>query len=188
MKTKTIAIIAAGNTQWLPVDSKQANFLLGIYVNCQGGGTYSYKVQHGYSDPSVDIIQTNNITRSTTTMTVVFPSGTDVDGESLPGHGLKVGDNMQVYGAGAGLDGSWDVAGVTDTHTVTATVLNSGATVAANGAKIRKVYVTDDAVIASGTTASKETSLVIPCYAVRVNAATVTSGQINLMVTQGVTG
>lgn len=185
MRMKTIALAAAGVSQWIPVDWVQASFAIGVNCNCQGGGTYSYKLQHGYSDSVLDTVHVN-ITRSTTTATIVFPSGVNGDGESVPGHGLKVGDNLQIFAAGAPFDGSNDVASVVDTHTVTITVANSGLTASPlNIAYAKKVYVEDDATIASGTTGSKEASVTVPCFAIRLNAATVTSGQIMLTVGQG---
>lgn len=178
MRTKTVilpAAVAAGN--WVSVDSRQSNFNVGVSFDVSTSASLTFKLQEAWYDPISDRVNTQNITRSTTTVTAVFPQP----------HGLKVGDSVTVFGAGAGIDGTYDVATTADNKTITYTVANSGVTAPTGTVTICKFHVQDDATI-TAKTSSIYGSVSVPCSYIRGNVTVWVSGNVAMTVSQGLSG
>lgn len=114
-----------------------------------------------------------NITRSTTTATVVLKTGAQP----------KVGDLIFVDGAGAPFDGWAVVASVTNTTTFTYTVANSGLSVSEPGSYVQLFRPLAIAAGLSGQTGDAAASLPGPAAAVALNVSAYTSGSVELSVT-----
>jgi len=184
MKAKTFTLNAPGATPWWMTETKTTPFNVGVQVDCAGGGTYSYKLQHGYST-DYDVVQTDLLTRAAGVATLVFPSN----------HGLSVGDSIVVWGSlgqgnvGSTMDGTFDVASVVDLKTITFAVTNSGPTTVIPGCvRVKKIHCFDDTGIPAATAASKEAVVNTPCNFLRVVAVTVTTGTLNVTFNQGWSG
>src|SRR5215475_7696168 len=101
MRSTMTPLGATGPGAWFPLDTIQSGFGVGYLVSVQESSTLTYKIQHGFYDPSRDQYAVR-ITRSTTTATLTWADGTVMT--------PKVGDSLVVTGAGAPLDGTYDVA------------------------------------------------------------------------------
>jgi hypothetical protein len=181
MKSKTFSLSAPGNTPWWMADTKTTPYSVAVQVDCAGGGTYSYKLQHGYST-DYDSVQTDGLTRAAGVATLVFPSN----------HGLSVGDSVVVNGSlgqgntGSTMDGTFDVASVVNLTTITYAVTNSGPTTVFPGCvRVKKIHTIDNTTIPAATAASKEAVITTPVNFFRVVAVTVTTGTLNVTFNQG---
>lgn len=180
MKSKQYILNVPGATPWHMCETKTAPFSVGVQVDCAGGGTYSYKLQYGFST-DYDVVQTDNLTRAAAVATLGFPSN----------HGLSVGDSVVVWGSannnsGSTMDGTFDVASVVDLKTITYAVTNSGpTTVPAGQVRVKKVHCQDDATFPAATAASKAGAVTIPVNFLRVVAVTVTTGTLDVTFNQG---
>lgn len=175
------ALGATGSGPWVPIDYLEHGFGVGYYVSVQASSTLTFKTQHAFyanpGDPtagSPDYQLPVSITRSSTTATLTLPLS------PAP----KVGDCVIVEGAGAPLDGTYDVAGVTSGTVVTYTVANSGVTSAAAGARVRYLHVEDDTVV-TGKTASTSGNIAYPINALRLYLTAYSAGAAILTVNQG---
>src|SRR5438876_11399107 len=108
MRSTLTPLGATGAGPWFPLDTLQSGFGVGYFCSVQESSTLTYKIQHGFYDPAVDE-QAVRITRSTTTATLTFPNACSP----------KIGDSLVVTSAGAPLDGTYDIAGVTSSTVVT---------------------------------------------------------------------
>lgn len=176
MQAKTVTISGGtGPSAWINVDSKKTSFNLGYAGVLYGASVgLTWKMQYGVSDPNFDRVNTQNLSRSTTTVTVVFASD----------HGLSAGDCVVVYGAGVPFDGTHTVATAADNVTITYAVANSGLTAPTGTVTIIKIRVFDDAT-ATAKTGNFAGSSTIPCTYARANITAFTAGGIALTVTQG---
>lgn len=166
---------AAGPSAWVPLSFEQRPFSASVFCEVMGGSTLTYKVQYGFYNPSADKEDVKSITRSTTTATLTW----------FAARGAAVGDSLVITGAGAPLDGTYDVASVTSSTVVTYAVANSGAT--ANlypGPRCQLIRVFDDATIVSKS-ASLAGAIPFVCDAVRVNITAYTIGRVAMTVNQG---
>ena len=175
---------ATGPSGWIPIDYMQRSF--GIGFLCTVGGATSpsmtYKVQACFSSgiPDTEIL----ITRSTTTATLVFKAVNDWDGNAWVNHGLSSSDNVEVWGAGAPLDGTYAVASVVDSRTITYTVANSGVSANTPGSSVQRLYITDHTTV-TGVTGSTAGNYAFPPNRVRTNITTYGSGSLTLSLNQG---
>src|SRR5438874_124978 len=136
MRSTLTPLGATGAGPWFPLDTIQSGFGVGYFCSVQGSSTLTYKIEHGFYDPSRDE-QPVYITRSTTTATLTFPAACSP----------KVADSLVVTGAGAPLDGTYNIASVTSSTVVTYTVVNSGATVSVAGAHALLIRTEDDPIV-----------------------------------------
>lgn len=170
---------AAGNSNWIPLDSQQVAFAVALAGIPSSGAVLTWKVQHTFDDLSSDSERQVSIARVGTTATV-----TDAN------HGLSVGDSIIVMGAGAPFDtagftgAAADVASVVDANTYTYTVANSGATASAAGARAKYLRVFDHAVL-TGQTARADGNYAFPCAACRFVITAYTNGTLLGEVRQG---
>lgn len=178
MRTKTVILpLSATPGNWISVDSRQTNFNVGVSFTISPSASLTFKLQEAWYDPITDRVNTQNISRSTTTATVVFAQP----------HGLKVGDSVTVFGAGAPLDGTYDVASAADSKTITYTVLNSGVSAPTGTVTVCKFHVQDDATI-TAKVASIYGTVTVPCSYIRGNTTVYSSGSVCMTVAQGVSG
>jgi hypothetical protein len=175
---------ATGPSGWVPIDYLQASFGIGFRCTIGGatGPSMTYKVQHAFSScvPDTEIV----ITRSTTTATLVFKAINGADGAAWVNHGLSTSDWIEVWGAGAPLDGTYAVASVTDSRTITYTVANSGVAANTAGSSVQRLFVGDHPVV-TGLTSSSDGNYAFPPNRVRTNITTYGSGSLTLSLNQG---
>ena len=178
MRSTLTPLGATGPGPWFPLDTNQSGFGMGYFCSVQEASSLTYKIQHGFYDPSEgrDYNQVN-ITRVTTTATLTFPQ------DMSP----KIGDSIVVISAGAPFDGTYDIASVTSSKVVTYTVANSGATINTAGAKALLIRTEDDPIV-TGKTASSSGNIAFPVNAIRLNVTAFTSGEVALTVNQGIFG
>jgi hypothetical protein len=174
MRTTSITSAAAtGPSNWVPIDNNLFGF--GLTLNCTitSGATITYKVQ--YTSDRIDFWQPCNITRSGTTATL-----------KLQNHGISgTTDSIVVRGTGdSNLDGVYTVASIADANTITYTVANTGATLAANTAEVVVLRVFDHATI-TGKTANQDGNIAFPVTAVRLNVTAWTSGKVTMTLNEG---
>jgi hypothetical protein len=171
MRPIQVTVGAAGPSPWVPLNRYQSPFNVALGVTLSSGAALTYKIQHVFDDPQ----QTYqcSISRSTTTATVTLVS-----------HGLVAGDSVTVVAAGAPLDGTFQVASITDADTFTYTVANSGATASGPSARLAKHRVFDHAQMVSMTN-SEDGNYAFPIAALRLNITSYTSGKATLTVLQG---
>lgn len=178
MRSRMTPLGATGPGPWFPLDTIQSGFGVGYFCNVQESSTLTYKIEHGFYDESRDRYACR-ITRSTTTATLTWNDATAMT--------PKIGDSIVVTGAGAPLDGTFQVAGVTSASVVTYTVANSGATVSAAGSMALIIHTEDDPIVVSKT-ASTSGNIAFPVNAIRLNVTAFTSGAVSLTVNQGIFG
>lgn len=182
MRPTRLIAAAAGPTAWIPLDYVHPTFGIGYYCSVQQSASLTYKIQHGWLDLARDSqgngeVQDPRITRSTTTATLTFRTAMSP----------KVGDSMRITGSDVAADtmyGTYDVATVTNSTTVTYTVVNTGVTANVPGTRVQYIRVQDDPVN-TGLTASAEGNLAFPCYAMRLYVTGYVSGAVALIVNQG---
>lgn len=173
MRPKTVyQSTATGSGTWVPLDYLQTPFGVSFRATVSDGGSMTYKVQHGLTDPDREHPFVG-ITRSTTTATITFPSG----------YTFQTGDSLYITGAGAPLDGWYDIASVSSATVATYTVANSGTATSASGARALIVHVGDH-VTATGKTASYDSNYAFPILYIRSNITTFSSGTLALTVIQ----
>ncbi len=158
---------AAGATAWKRIDPNKIYFGVGFGVTLSASANLTYSVQHSFDDPNANLICT--ISRTTTVATVTFPSA----------HGLTTADSIIVTGTNnSNFDGTYNVASVPSTTTITYTVSNSGATSAIN------VIVSPMRVFSHSTVAAKTTqqdgNYSFPINAIRLNVTSYTGGVATL--------
>ncbi len=175
---------ATGPSGWVPIDYMQRSFGIGFHTTV-GGGTapsMTYKVQHCFDSgvPDTEIL----ITRSTTTATLVFKAINGPNGLAWVNHGLSTSDNVEVRSAGAPLDGTYAVASVVDSRTITYTVANSGVTTNTAGAAVQRLYVGDHPTV-TGATTSTDGNYAFPPNRIRTNTTAYGAGSLTLSLNQG---
>lgn len=166
-RTFKLNTAAVGATPWYMLDIKANPFSVSFQVDI-AGNTGTYTVQHGFSDMEK---RGASISRTTTTATV-----------TLKDHGLAVGDSVVVENAGAPLDGTYDVASVTNVDVFTYTVVNSGAT-SAPTARLISIRTMPHSSIAAQTT-SKDGNYAFPVQFIRCQCTVSGAGNYQFTVTQ----
>lgn len=167
---------ASGNSPWAVLDYTQRPFSVGIDVSADAAAvaaTFAYTVQWTPDNP-------NHLKR----VVSLLRAGTVATLKTQTPHGLVVGDAVVAVATGdANLEGPHDVASVVDASTLTYTVANTGATVAAPDPKVATLRIFPDANMTAKTARAYE-GVTTPMLAVRVNA-TLTAGIITLSAVQG---
>lgn len=164
-----VRISAAGSTNWVPIDRYPSSFSVALGVTFSSNKNLTVSVDYTL-DPLV--AQPCSITRSATTATL-----------TLTNHGLSVADSVVVTGAGAPLDGTYAVAGVTDQNVITYTVANSGATVAVD-VRVFPLRVTAHPVL-NALTANADSNFSAPPTACRLRCSSYTAGYADLNIVSG---
>jgi hypothetical protein len=176
---------ATGPSDWIMVNYLQRSFNIGY--NCTVGGatapSMTYSLEGGYWSGNYDTEV--HITRSTTTATLKFNAINGPNGSAWVNHGLAVGDSLIINSAGAPLDGTYRVASVTDSRTVTYTVANSGVTVSTPGTFVTRIFVRTGLAGVTGVTGATAGSITTPINFLRSNIATFGSGALTLSFDQG---
>jgi len=169
MRPVRVRLSAAGTSPWIPINRYATSISIALGLIFSSNKNLTAAVQYTL-DPLVD--QPCNITRSTTTATL-----------KLTNHGLSTSDSVVVSGAGAPLDGTYAVAGVTDQNTITYTVANSGATVALSAMVIPLRVLTHP--VLSGITSNTDSNFSYPPTACRLACTSYTAGYVDLDVISG---
>lgn len=174
MATNTsVRMSATGKSAWIPVNRHQDAANVALAVTLSEGATLTYSVQHTLD--RLNRPEYCSISRSTTTATLT---------QTGIGKKAAVGDCVVVSGAGAPLDGTYDVASVTGDDALTYTVADSGVSVSHPSARVSllRVLTHDDL---SGETAADDGNYAFPPAAIRLYVSDYTDGYAELTVNQG---
>ena len=196
MRPVRITINTAGYSQWIPLDTEQSPFNVGIAVAPWSTATgQSYTVQHTFDsvDGPVSPLTSVSWAGSGTTVTVVD------NGPDGLGHGLSTNDCVIIKGSAlAGLDtpvasvGKGDIgAAITVTgntgYTFVTPANNPSASAAvsllARVTRLRAFNCDLSNLVAAST--RQDGNYAVPITAVRLYVATLTGGAIDFFVTQG---
>lgn len=175
-------------SEWIRHDYYQSPFCvsLGVFFDLALSATLS--VQYALDDVTEGSSRPVAISQSTTVITVTDYGKPVVTGlnPSVPaakGHGLTVGDWVELYGTQVGIDGEYAVATVptASTYTLTATVSQT----AKAQATIKSARVLPHDIL-TGLTARAAGNYAYPCYASRLLCtAFTTAGYARLVAMQG---
>jgi len=179
MRTEVVVSLAAlGASAWVPVNYHQRNFKLSLAATMDNGaalGTGTWKIQLTDDDPNLSLpITPTSITRAAAVATVV-----------QPGHGLRTGDCVIVFGSGdpVNLDTQGSDVTVVDANTYTYAVPNAGLLAALPTVRLITLRVLDHATM-TGLTVATYGSLEDPVRAVRSRVTVAGAGNLRLVVTQ----
>lgn len=176
MRPIVITLGAAGNSTWRRIDQHKHYFALGLGATLNSAGNLTYTVQHSFDDPNSNTLCT--FSQSTTTVTVTFPSA----------HGLTTADSVIIVGSqvqapnqtnASSIDGTYNVASVPSTTTITVTVTPSQTAVGTVTCSPMRVF--NHASLAAKTTSS-DGNYAYPIMAVRLNVSSYTAGNVTLTV------
>lgn len=192
MRPIRIAVNAAVNSQWVPLEYISDPFNVGIgFSPSSDAATVSGTVQHTF-----DELDFNTGARPVTIARAAAVATVTDTGPDGVGHGLVTGDNIIVQGGGAPFDtpkvsatllGQHGDLGaditVTGANTYTYAVANSGPTVDNGSTKVLSLRVFPHASIAAQATRT-DGYYAFPVTAVRLKMNTLTAGQVTLNVVQ----
>lgn len=173
MRPTSVSVGSATFSTWIPLDSRNYNFQVGLAVGISSGASLTYSVQHTFDNFWENRTDRYSISRTTTTATVTKVA-----------HGLTAADWISVQGV-APFNGDFAVASVTDADTFTYTVANSGATSQGigTGNYISTAHVFPHSVVAAKTT-NVDGNYQFPPFATRLIISSYTSGTATLTVIQ----
>lgn len=177
MRQQTVTLSAAGSSKWLLVDPRRfQDFNANLAVTLDNTANLTYDVELTLDANSNQRWQKATIARTGTTATV-----------TLADHGLKTGDNIQVFDTNytnhnpePNLEGSFDIT-VTGDDTFTYTVVDTGQTSAIG--RIISFSVFDHASLAGETTEQSGVQN-DPVSGIRLNITAYTAGSATLTVLQ----
>ena len=124
MRQMSKTVSAAGDSGWVFVDYRRSDQQIGFQVSLSDGAVLTYDVDYTLDANSKQGWRNVTLARAATVATV-----------TLPAHGLKVGDNVQLvasnyrtHNPNPNFEGSFDVASVVDADNFTITVADAGDT------------------------------------------------------------
>lgn len=163
MRPKKQTLSALGSTDWIRVSHLTGAFAVGIGVNLSNGAVLTYSIQHTFDSPTLFIDAT--IARVTTVATVTFANS----------HGKAVGDSIVIENSGdTNLDGTFAIASVPTTTTLTYTVADTGIASASVKAALFSVFNNDGL---TAQTASEDGNYAFPPSMVRLTITAYTGGE-----------
>lgn len=191
----TVTLTAAGSTNWVPVDQVNAPFSLSLQVipSSNFSGT-AITVQHTYDSLGLD--GQRGVTFSQTATTVTITDTGVATGQTGPGgttgHGMASGDSVillntaqQALAAGkVSIDGQYTVT-VTSATQYTITVTPSQTFVGsalANNLRVQQ----NPTITGTGVTVRTDAQYQYPVRAIRLSAATLTAGSVDMVAVQGI--
>jgi hypothetical protein len=167
---KRVTVSSATRSAWMPLNAYLSPFNIGIACVCSSNKNFTYSVEYSHDSPLTTL--PCSITRSTTTATL-----------TLVNHGLTTSDSIIVTGSGdANLDGTYQVASVSDQNTITYAVVDTGAT-ASSSARVAPMRVFTHSTLVSKT-ANADGNIAYPVHAVRLNVTPWVAGYVTMLVTQ----
>lgn len=166
----------AGISPWIPLDYLQRPFNVSLFAILSNTSDANYTVEYTPDNPNSAKGNTvASLTRSTTVATLTMSSP----------HEAKVGDSVITVNTGdPNLDGVHQVASIVSATVLTYTVANTGLTAQAGYAQAIICRVFPHAFMAAQTS-RQSGNFAFPCWAVRLNVNTATTGDVTLEVIQG---
>ena len=165
-----VTVGSATRSAWVPLDTSETPFNVTIGCVCSSNKNFTYSVEYSHDYPFDAAPCT--LSRSTTTATL-----------GLTDHGLTTSDSILVTGTGStSLDGTFQVAGVTNQNVITYTVVDAGITTSLS-AKVAVMRVFTHATLVSKT-ANADGNLAFPVQAVRLNVTPWAAGYVTMIVMQ----
>jgi hypothetical protein len=184
----TYSAHTAGYTPWVPVayDAKTFNVALAVLPSTTASGTL-VSAQYTLDDQSYAGVGDHQVlwSQSTTTVTIT-DSGWTSGGNTSVGHGLVTGDSINIRGTGGvsatSFDGQYQVTVTNETvYTITVTPSQT----ASGYANVIGARIFTTTGIPASTAVRTATNLTVPCAAVRMAVAALTTGEVDFIVIQG---
>ena len=177
--TTTQRIAAVGATPWIPVNTRQPNFQLGLGVVPSSNATCTFTVQHAFDEPLIQHPVSISQTGTTATVTDSYSLN------GVAGHGLSVGDTVNIQGSGSALlDGLQTVASVTSQTVYTFTNANSGTLASGLQCTAASQRAFNHAVIVAQS-ARIDGNYAFDVRYVRLNVTAISAGYVDFQVVQG---
>lgn len=162
-------VSSATRGAWIPLNTYISPFNVGIGCVCSSNINATYAVEYSHDNP-LDPVACH-ISASTTTATL-----------TLTNHGLTTSDSIIVVGTGnANVDGTFQVAGVTDQNVITYTITSTAAVFTSGKVAVMRVF-THSTLTAK--TANADGNIAYPVQAVRLRITSHTAGYVTMLVNQ----
>lgn len=172
---------------WVPVDSLQNAFGIGLGFSVSSGGVLTASVQHTFDDLSSQGARPVSVTQTTTVITATdLGYQTSLNGQNgLGGHNLSVGDWVQLTNTGIPSgDGAYSVTTVVSSTQYTLTSQVSQSATGGSSTTVLTARVNNHATL-TGVSARASGNYAFPIRAARLLLTAWTSGVATLSVHQG---
>lgn len=162
-------VSSATRGAWIPLNTYISPFNVGIGCVCSSNINATYSVEYSH-DNSLDWVACSIVAAATTaTLTLV-------------NHGLTTSDSIIVSGTGnANVDGTFQVAGVTDQNVVTYTITSTTASFTSAKVGVMRVFVHSTL---AAKTANADGNIAYPVQAVRLRLTSWVAGYVTMLVNQ----
>lgn len=159
--------VAAGDIgAWIPINRKTSSDIgFTVHPHTSSAGTYDVN----FTASSLTAQARREFSRSTTTLTITVPS-----------HGLTTTDACIISG-NSDFEGQYEIASVTDANNVTVTVADSGA---ASGQLTFTPLIVDTVTDFSAASGLKSGNVFATVTALRLDATSVTTADIDFLINQ----
>jgi len=180
MKTTQQSLSAVGKAPWLNVDYYQTPPAVTLAGFISSGAVLTWAVQYTCDPLGSEAQRPVGISQTTTVITV-----TDVGTPQMGnGHGLSVGDYVNIFGTGvAGVDGEYSVTTVVSATQYTVTSGTSQSVTNSSGSVISARVFTHATL--TGQTVRQTGNFAFPVRACRLQVTAYTSGVATLEIIQG---
>ena len=167
MLPKRITVTYGTVGKWIPVDRRSYGTIgFTVHPHTSSAGTYSVQ----FTESEIQKGRKCNVSRSTTTLTINYQS-----------HGLTTSDDVILYGSYAGdYNARYAVASVVDANNITVTVADAGTSTIAYVIPVIVDTLTDF----SGVSGLLSGNIFASVTAIRLNATSVTTANIDLVFNQ----
>lgn len=183
MRQTIQTLSAAGYAPWVTLDYLEAPFSVGLGGILSSNANLTWGVQYTYDDigpqggRSVSIVQ--NASTTATITDIGDPSWT-----GQPGHGLSAADSVVIQGSQIGIDGTYQVAAVTNQTTYTITTAINQTASGGPSSTVNGLRVYTHSVLTALTT-RKDSNIAAPVRACRLVCTAYTAGYVQLCILQG---
>ena len=162
-------VSSATRGAWIPLNILATPFNVSLAGVCSSNINATWLVEYSHDNPQNNVAC--KISSSTTTATL-----------TLVNHGLTTSDSIIVSGSGnANLDGTFQVAGVTDQDVITYTITSTTTTSISAKVSVMRVF-THSTLTAK--TANADGNIAYPISALRLRLSAWVAGYVTLLVTQ----
>ena len=162
-------VSSATRGAWIPLNILATPYNVAIGCVCSSNINATYAVEYAHDSPLSYV--PCKISSSTTTATL-----------TLVNHGLTTSDSIIVVGSGnANLDGTFQVAGVTDQNIITYTITSTTTTSISSKVAVMRVF-THSTI--TGKTANSDGNIAFPVGAVRLRITSYSAGYVTMLVNQ----
>ena len=162
-------VSSATRGAWIPLNILATPYNVSLAGVCSSNINATWLVEYSHDSPLYSVAC--QVSASTTTATL-----------TLVNHGLTTSDSIIVSGVGnANIDGTFQVAGVTDQNTITYAITST--TLASTPAKVSVMRVFTHSTL-TAKTANSDGNIAFPVSAVRLRLSAWVAGYVTMLVTQ----